>query len=839
VRAIRLLNFRHVRRQPLRTTLAVVAIAAGTALATAVVIESQSFSASITGFARRLGGPTPLRIVGADTHGGIDQAVVAKAAAVPGVAAAVPVVQAVTYAEGADGTKVAVVALGIDCSVQAIVGDVGCSSAAVTAASDTLLPLVSPSLVRILGPHAAVRHDLGRLSLDGATPVAALDQLNDGRVVVFPLPEAQRLFMRPGRLDVIYIRPTPGTRLAALRARLIGAIGSWNGVLRASDPPPGAGQALFLLPELGVVALMALLVGALLIYNLVSLALAERRRDLAIAGALGATDRLIWVGAAAEAGALGLAGGLVGIAGGVAVAHPLVAALSAQAGLLGGIHVGVHLSPWIAVIGAGLGAAVGALAAVIPARRATRTDLAAELQQRGSVTDTSAPVRLRSAALILGIGFLGVAGAGLAHSHGATSRWQPPLGTVSALVATVAFFASVGTLTPLVIRLAHRLTRDRAGAVPLALGNLLRESRRTGVVALAVGIAVGMSTQLASAIPAIHAVGTRYAAAATAGRVSVSTLDPNNTGSIDAKVSPAVQSALLRIPGVGAVDRSAFLQVGHSASQLVAINGFDHNANSYKVYDGHATPSALAGGEVFIGPGLARDRGLHAGSVLRLDTPTGVSSLRVAAVWEDPNNNGHGVTMSRARLQQLFGIQPPFSLLVRPAAGVSVETLAARISAAHLDPDLQVLGPDQFVSKVVRSITGQLAPFWAMQRTLLLVTFIATLSTLLLVGIQRRRELGALAAVGMGPHDLARMTLVEAGIIGLVGSVLALVLTLGPLVALLWWALFFSGSDAPFNYSVGPALAYAGVAAVVVLAGAAWPAWRTSRLEVVDALRYE
>jgi putative ABC transport system permease protein len=833
--AVRLLNLRHLLRQPLRTALALVAVAAGTALATAVLVTEHSFSTSVERFTRGLGGPAPLRVVGASTRGGLDERTVAEARAVPGVAAAVPVVQAVTFAERQDGTKLIVAALGVDCSVQALVGDVGCTS---TSLSGNAL-LTSPTLMRMLGPGASLRHDLGRTPLTAAIPVPALDRLNGGRIVVTSLPEAQRLFARSGQVDVAFIVPAPHTSLAALRVRLSRAIGSWNAVLAAGDPPPGSGEALFLIPELAMVGLLALAVGALLVFNLISLALAERRRDLAIAGALGASGRLVMAGAVIEAATLGLAGGVAGIAGGIALAHPLVGALSSSYGLLAGIHIRVYFGPWIAVASAAIGTAVGGAAGIVPARRATRTELAPELQQRGSVTESSAPTRPATLSGLAVCSGAGIALAWIAHRHGATSRWQPPTGLVGTLVASVASFALISALTPHVIAFLRLRTVERSGPLPIAFSNLLRESRRTSVLALAVAIAVGMSTLLASSIPSIHAASTRYAGRAVAGGVSVSTLAAINTGAIDAKPSPQLEAALRRIPGVARIEREAFLQVGHSAAHLTAIDANDENNFAFPVFEGHAGQAELARNSVLIGPGLARDFGLHAGSIMRLDTPTGPVSLPVAGVWEDPDNLGHGVTMSLSLMDKLFGVQPPTHLLVVPTPGTSIPALAARISAAHLDPDLEVLTPDQFVERTSRAITGQLAPFWAMQRSLLLVAFIATLSTLLLVGLQRRRELGTLAALGMSPDDLARLTLVEAGTIAIVASALAIVLTLVPLRAFLWSALWFTGSDAPFRYSIGPAAAYAAVAAAVVLAGAAWPAWKTSRLQVIEALRWE
>src|SRR5256885_9905050 len=130
---LRVLNLRNVWRQPLRAVLAVLAVGAGVTLASAVVVERQSIDQSLAHFGRQLAGPTPLRVVGATNHGGLDPAVIDRVRSVPGVENTVPVVQTVTVVGGDRAREVNVVAIGVDCSVQHIVGNVGCTAEAVNA----------------------------------------------------------------------------------------------------------------------------------------------------------------------------------------------------------------------------------------------------------------------------------------------------------------------------------------------------------------------------------------------------------------------------------------------------------------------------------------------------------------------------------------------------------------------------------------------------------------------------------------------------------------------------------------------------------------------------------
>src|SRR5439155_18667980 len=253
-----------------------------------------------------------------------------------------------------------------------IVGSFGCTADTLAAASvDTAVPFVSDELASTLGGGAVLRTDTGRISLDSAPRLPGLASLNGGRAVVMPIARAQVLFDRPGRLDAVYVQPQPGVDLAALQLRLEQAVGPVNGVLGADDPAPVIGVLLItFVPLFSLIAILGLAIGAVLVYNTVSLSVEERRRQLAIVGALGGTSRVLVGGTLAEASVLGLVGGILGAFGGILVAHPITSGLSDFTQKASGIPLDVHAPTSVFVIAAALGIGVSVFAALRPARRA-------------------------------------------------------------------------------------------------------------------------------------------------------------------------------------------------------------------------------------------------------------------------------------------------------------------------------------------------------------------------------------------------------------------------------------------------------------------------------------
>jgi putative ABC transport system permease protein len=843
IRAARLLNLRRVKRQPLRVVLAVLAVGAGVSLAMAIFVVTSSMSSSFARFGRSIAGPAPLRVVGATSRGGLDERVLASVDRTPGVAAAVPVVQAVSVGHASPtGPDIGILALGVDCRIEAFVGSFGCDPQALGSASDTTPPLVAPSLARRLGTHGEIRSDLGPISVANAPTQTRLDAIGRGRVAVFPLPVAQRLFARPGALDVIYVKPAPGVDVGVLRARLERAVGGWNGVLRSTDPPPGASLALgAFLPIFGMLSIFAIAIAAVLVYDTVSLSVEERRRDLAIVGALGGRSRTVVGGTMLETGLLGLVGGIAGGVGAIALARPITASMSSFTTRFVGIPVTVHATAAPFVVGALLGTAIAAGAAWWPARRAMRMDVAAELSNRQMRDETAPPVRTKRAIAftVLGCGALFVCW--LAQRNGALAKWQPTAGQLAVGLASTFFIIASGAWAPIVLRGVGRALRRPAAATRLGLANLVRDPGRTATMAAAVGAPVATAFIIVSFVSSIHDGVTHGITRGFTGLVRVSAVDPNNGVNLESKLSPQVLSQLRSFPGVARLDRSAYVLTGHEPKALVGVKAIEHPQPSWRltVLSGTADLDRLERGQVIVGPGMARRLNLRGGSTLRLDTPHGWASVPVQGVWQDGDTNGQAVTMPMSMLESLYGPQPPQEVYLKPGAGVSPAALAAAVRRAGIDPRLQAQTAPELGTRISHEINAQFASFWALQRGLMLVAFVAVLSTLLLVAVQRRRELALLAAVGMTPRELGQMVVSEGVAIGVVGTVLVTAFGTGTYFALHEVIPVIVGFRDPFRLALPAIPVWGAVVTVVVVAAASLPAWRSARVEVVENLQYE
>ena len=326
--ALRWLYLRRLRTQPLRAMLTVVAIAAGVGLTVGVLIARSSLDNATFAFSRELAGGATLRVEGPVDHGGLDEAVTERVANTPGVASAIPLVIGVTRATDSRGKDLLIATLGVDCRAEAIVGGFDCTPEALQAAGDAVL--LSPTLARTLGAEGTIGTSLGTRPVRGALTEARLDAFNEGRIAVYSLAASQRLFGRPGGIDTLLVIPKRGVDPAQLRAAVEAAAGAQNFVVDADAPVGGSVFASTVLPFLFMISTLGLVIGSQLVSNGVTLALEQRRRELALTGALGAAPRAVIGGVLAESALMGVAGGGLGLLIGIGIAGPFVASISDQ-----------------------------------------------------------------------------------------------------------------------------------------------------------------------------------------------------------------------------------------------------------------------------------------------------------------------------------------------------------------------------------------------------------------------------------------------------------------------------------------------------------------------------
>ena len=173
--------------------------------------------------------------------------------------------------------------------------------------------------------------------------------------------------------------------------------------------------------------------------------------------------------------------------------------------------------------------------------------------------------------------------------------------------------------------------------------------------------------------------------------------------------------------------------------------------------------------------------------------------------------------------------------------------LADGATVAQVEPEIeQVVAPFAAadvltVDEYKDSIKDQLNVFLLLLIALLLLSVVIAVlgiaNTIALSVLERTREIGLLRAVGMRRRQVRATVRWEAVIISLYGTVLGLAFGL-----IGGWGLVRALRDegfGVFEVPVVPFIAVALLGALVGVLASVWPAWRASRMNVLDAIASE
>jgi putative ABC transport system permease protein len=123
------------------------------------------------------------------------------------------------------------------------------------------------------------------------------------------------------------------------------------------------------------------------------------------------------------------------------------------------------------------------------------------------------------------------------------------------------------------------------------------------------------------------------------------------------------------------------------------------------------------------------------------------------------------------------------------------------------------------------------------------IVLISVMNVMIMAVYERIREIGAIAAIGTPPRSILALFLCEGLILGVVGTVIGVVLSLGIIYGLNVWKIAFSFGQqqglllAP-SIALGDVIATAVMVVAVAILASLQPAWKASRMDPISALRH-
>ena len=663
----------------------------------------------------------------------------------------------------------------------------------------------------------------------GIATFGSEQDLGGATTAYFDLPTAQQLVGTPGAYDQITVAAVDGVServlVQRLRSVLPGGVEALTGAEVTKEFSDQVHDSLgFVTIMFSVFAGVALFVGSFIIWNAFSMIVSQRSREIALLRAVGSTRGQVMRSLLVEAVLLGLGASAIGLALGVGVAKLLTALMSAIGFELP--STSAQIEPRTVVVALLVGTLVTTLAALLPARRATKVLPIEALREAAPGTGGSLRRRAIVGSLLSGLGIVALA-VGLFGGAGP--------GVVGIGVAGV--LLGMTTLLPLGMRaLAGAVGAPlRARGVPgdLARQNAMRNPRRTAATAAALTIGLTLVVTVSVLAASLKkSVGTALGDSTHADLFIT-------RASIGAEgFSARVGAEVSGVDGVQTVSMTGFgeARFAGAGTTYTAIDpATADRVMDLQVSSGHTAD--LSTTAVMVRNDVAEAHHWHVGSTVRAEfASTGKHDLQITAIYDRHDGFvGSDYVLSRAAAALLDGKRLDTAGLVLVAPGANRDAVQDRISAALADhPDAKVVTQSQFERDTAGFIDQLLIFVSVMLLLAVVIALLGIVNTLALSVFERTRELGLLRAVGMTRNQVRAMVRWESVVISLIGAAIGALLGVAFGVVLVR-ALKDQGvstTDVP----VLQVVLYVAAAAVAGVLAAIGPARSAAKVDVLKAV---
>ncbi|MEN9864975.1 MAG: hypothetical protein RL748_565 [Pseudomonadota bacterium] len=301
-------------------------------------------------------------------------------------------------------------------------------------------------------------------------------------------------------------------------------------------------------------------------------------------------------------------------------------------------------------------------------------------------------------------------------------------------------------------------------------------------------------------------------------------------------------AALPQVLVVSPVASGSALVLRGNSSRAISLSGIEPKLH-YRILDMDAKivrgTARLAATDVLVGLDLASDLGVDVGDKLNISTAIGGrTTLSIVGVFDlgSKGANARSTFVALHTAQSLLGLSGGVSSLEVTVRDVyAAEQVAQHITAiTGVEADSWIKTSAQFFAAVSAQTTANTAIRFFVG---LSVAF-GIASVLVVVVVQKQREIGILRAMGISQGQILRVFLLQGGLLGLAGAMLGC--GLGALALLLWQA-FARNADGTVLFALTLDAKLFSLALILAtltgLLAAFAPALRAARLDPVVAIR--
>jgi putative ABC transport system permease protein len=847
---LRLLSWPYLKKHVLRWVLTLAGIVLGVAVFVAMHTANRTVHAAFDKTVQRIAGATQLEVSAGEF--GFSESVLETVQSLPEVGVAVPVIEA-TVETNIPGQGNLLI-LGIDMTGDRSLRDYELDSAEETIIEDPLVFLAQPDSLLVTKEFAErngfqVNTKVPLFTVEGEKQFtirgimrsSGMTQAFGGNLAIMDIYAAQQALGRGRRFDRIDLKTAENVGVDDCRKAVEKAVGPGFEVA----PPSSRGEHFDALmrsysTSMAISSLFALIVGMFIIYNSFAIAVTQRRSEIGILRALGATQSQVRGLFLLESAIAGLAGTAIGIVAGLGMA----VGVSAYMGNLTEQVVGVAqrveelaLEPWLLLTATVIGVGTSIVAAWIPARNAARVDPIRALQ-KGRYQQLSAGEnrRRRGAALALTV----VSGVLLYFSDIKSAFYA---GYILMIVAGLLMTPTLSSLLARALRPLLKRLLPAEGT--LAADSLIQSPRRTSATVSALMLSLSMVVGFGGFTDSIYESLNQWMSTALNPDffIGPSANLTNRSITFPAELGPEIES----VEGIDQVQLVRNARVPYKGTPVMVVSVETDKLLS-KV---HRVPIAgdpsdmqlrtAAGQAMIVSDGFASMQHVNVGDEVEIPTPSGILKLPVAGIVRDYSDLQGAMFIDRNVYLRYWSDTTVNVARVYMKPGQDPAAVRQRLIDKISDRYRLIVMTNSEVRVYVLKLMDQwFAMTYNQIVVAILVAVLGIVNTLTVSITDRRRELGVMQAVGGLRNQIRRTVWLEAITIAVIGLVLGM--SLGAIN--LYYSLGMikrdlGGLDLDYLYPFGfMAMMVPTIVAAAWLA-ALGPAESAVRGSLVEALEYE
>ncbi|MBN1312318.1 MAG: FtsX-like permease family protein [Anaerolineae bacterium] len=361
----------------------------------------------------------------------------------------------------------------------------------------------------------------------------------------------------------------------------------------------------------------------------------------------------------------------------------------------------------------------------------------------------------------------------------------------------------------------------------MAARNLWRRKARTLMTLAVIGVTIGSITLLNAVLD-----GSEELVGDMAGGAEIIVREADVADTSLSFVDQSVGDSIERMAGVEGISGMLFTAIMSEDFGMFLIQGYDPRQPAIQDFTIIEGQSIRNNGQIMVGKQMADAQDIDVGDILELSK----MRYRVAGIY------GHSV--SAYELGGVITLRDAQNFMGRPRkvtffmidlydprqADELVEVINANFPEAHaaVAAEFAEQLPDMQASQGMSDGIALLA---------ILVGGVGVMNTMLMAVLERTREIGTLRALGWTRRAVIWLILREAGILGLAGGIAGILIAFG--LYRLMSLIPTYGSILPVNWTVRAFAISIGSAIALGLFGGIYPALRATRMQPVEALRYE